>query len=88
MNKLIMLVSVSILTGCVTASQLQQASIGEFAKMREQLTISTNTRDRAYVQCIADSIIAQLDEPYASYDWDVELFDEKEKSDRYFHRYF
>ena len=80
MNKLTMLVSVSILTGCVTASQLQQASVGEFAKMREQLTISTNTRDRAYVQCIADSIIAQLGQPYASYDWDVELFDEKEKN--------
>jgi len=80
MNKFIVLVSVSILTACVTASQLQQASVGEFAKMREELTVSTNTRDRAYVQCIADSIIAQLGEPYASYDWDVELFDEKERN--------
>ncbi len=80
MNKFGLLASVSLLTGCVTASQLEQASVSEFAKMRETLTISTNDRDRAYVQCIADSIVAQLDEPYASYDWDVELFDEAEKN--------
>jgi predicted Zn-dependent protease len=30
------------------------------------------------VQCIADSIVAQLDEPYASINWDLELFEEDE----------
>ncbi len=73
-----LLLSVFVLTGCVTASQLQQASAGEFAKMRQEMTISQNAADRAYVQCIANAIIAQLDEPYASYSWDVELFDEDE----------
>jgi predicted Zn-dependent protease len=72
------IVAVLVLAGCVTASQLQQASIQEFEKMREELTVSENVKDRAYVQCIADSIVAQLDEPYASINWDLELFEEDE----------
>ncbi len=76
--RLTSIVAVLVLTGCVTAAQLQQSSIQEFAKMREKLTVSENVRDRAYVQCIADSIVAQLEEPYASINWDLELFEEEE----------
>lgn len=78
MQRFSLLAVVFILTGCVTASQLQQASVVEFAKMREQLAVSDNATDRAYVQCIADAIITQLPEPYASYSWELELFDEEE----------
>ena len=78
MKKLAIVVFVAVLAGCVTASQLQQASVVEFEKMRQKLNVSDNSADRAYVQCIADAIIAQLDEPYASYNWELELFDEEE----------
>jgi len=44
--------------------------------MREEMNVSDNAADKAYVQCIADALIAQLDEPYRSIDWDLELFDE------------
>jgi len=78
MLKIMTLLAVALLTACVTAGQLQQASITEFAKMRDELKVSTNSADRAYVQCIADALVAQLEEPYASYNWDLELFDEEE----------
>ena len=78
MKKFAIVAFVVVLSGCVTASQLQQASVVEFEKMRQKLNVSDNAADRAYVQCIADAIIAQLDEPYASYNWELELFDEEE----------
>lgn len=64
------------LAGCANQAQLAQASEQQFAQMREELKVSTDASDRAYVQCIADALIAQLDEPYASFDWDLELFQE------------
>lgn len=64
--------------GCATSAQLEASSQQQFAKMREELKISDSASDKAYVQCIADALIEQLDEPYASYAWDVELFDEEE----------
>lgn len=76
MQKRVSLLVMLALAGCVTSSQLQEASISEFAKMREELTVSGNSTDRAFVQCVADALIAELDEPYRSYDWDLELFEE------------
>lgn len=78
MQKLILVVAAFVLTSCVTASQLQQASVVQFEQMREELTVSENAADRAFVQCVADALIAQLDEPYRSYTWDLELFEEED----------
>ena len=75
MQKLILIAAAFLLSGCVTSAQLQQASVGEFAKMRENLAVSENEADRAFVQCVADALVAQLDEPYRSYTWDLELFE-------------
>jgi len=77
-RKLILVAAAFVLTSCVTSTQLQQASVAEFAKMREELTVSENAADRAFVQCVADSLVAQLDEPYRSYSWDLELFEEED----------
>lgn len=78
MLRIASIAAVLVLTGCVSASQMQQSSVQEFQKMREQMTVSENAVDRAYVQCIADAILAQLEEPYASINWDLELFEEDE----------
>jgi len=78
MQKVSIIIIVALLMGCVSSAQLQQASATEFAKMREELTVSTNATDRAFVQCVADALIAQLDEPYRSYNWDLELFEEED----------
>ncbi len=75
---IVMIAAAALTAGCVSQTQLQEASVQEFAKMRAELKVSDSATDRAYVQCIADAIIAQLEEPYASYAWDLELFDEEE----------
>ncbi len=78
-SKLIVLMAAAALTaGCVSQSQLQESSIKEFAKMREELKVSDNQADRAYVQCITNAILAQLEEPWVDYTWDLELFEEEE----------
>lgn len=70
------LATVLALAGCVSATQLDQLSVQEFAKMRSELPVSDNARDRAYVQCVKDALVAELDEPDASLNWDLELFDD------------
>ena len=76
MFRVLLLTTVLFMTGCMTATQLESASASQFAQMREEMTVSDNAADKAYVQCIADAIVAQLDEPYRSRTWDVELFEE------------
>jgi len=74
--RLLLLLSFAGLIGCASTAQLEQASAEQFAEMRQELTVSTDAGDKAYVQCVADALIAQLDEPFASIDWDLELFAE------------
>jgi predicted Zn-dependent protease len=62
------------LTGCVTSQQLQQASVQQFEQMRAQIPISRNAADRAFVTCVSNAIIAELEPPYSGYAWDVEVF--------------
>lgn len=78
MRRLVAMLVVVVLAGCVTSSQLQQASASEFSKMREELTVSASATDRAFVQCVADALIAELNEPYSSINWDLELFEEED----------
>lgn len=78
--RIVVLAFSAMLLGCVSAQQLEQQSITEFAKMREELKVSASATDRAYVQCIADALIDQLEEPWRSVSWDVELFDEEESN--------
>jgi predicted Zn-dependent protease len=66
---------VAVMSGCVSRAQIEISSDDEFQQMRTSMPLSNNLTDRAYVRCVALRIIAQLDEPYASYDWEIELFD-------------
>jgi predicted Zn-dependent protease len=63
-----------VLAACVSPQQLEQMSAQQFAQMREEVPLSKSASQRAYVQCIADAIVAELPEPYASDNWDQELF--------------
>jgi predicted Zn-dependent protease len=69
---------VVVLSGCVSRAQIEISSDDEFQRMRTSMPLSNNLTDRAYVRCVALSIIAQLDEPYVSYDWEIELFDSQD----------
>ncbi len=64
----------------VAHAQMTETSIARqaeraFKQMKAQLPISRDVAAKDYVQCVAASIIAQLDEPYRSLDWEVELFE-------------
>ncbi|TDJ43204.1 MAG: M48 family peptidase [Gammaproteobacteria bacterium] len=66
-----------LLGGCVSQAQIEQESADQFAQMREQMPLSTSVTDKAYVRCVATEIVKQLEEPYASYDWDIEVFEDE-----------
>jgi predicted Zn-dependent protease len=65
-----------LLGGCVSQAQIELESADQFAQMRAQMPISTSVTDKAYVRCVATEIVKQLEEPYASYDWDIEVFED------------
>lgn len=65
-----------LVSGCVSQVQLEAQADTEFEKMRSQMPVSTSLAEKAYVRCVAQAIIKQLEEPYASYDWDIEVFDD------------
>ena len=69
---------VAVLTGCATESQMAAQSEQQFSEMRQSMPISTDTRARNYVFCVANAIIAQLEEPYRSYPWDIEVFESEQ----------
>lgn len=59
----------------VSESAIERQAERTFKQIKAQIPISGDHAARDYVQCIAASIIAQLDEPYRSMDWEVELFE-------------
>lgn len=60
----------------VSEREIEIESEKEFDKMRQSMAISNDVKVRGYVYCVSDAIIAELEEPYASMDWEIEIFDE------------
>jgi predicted Zn-dependent protease len=75
-NNFMTVVFAFLLVGCVSQAQIELESADQFAQMRGQMPISTSVTDKAYVRCVASEIVKQLEEPYASYDWDIEVFED------------
>jgi len=69
---------VLFVSGCVSETELEIQSEKEFEKMRSSILISNDAGTRSYINCVADAIIAELDEPYASKDWEVEIFESEQ----------
>ncbi|MEM7355741.1 MAG: M48 family metallopeptidase [Acidobacteriota bacterium] len=61
----------------VSEEEVAREAEKAFQQMRARIPISRDLAARDYVACIAGSIIAQLEEPYRSLDWEIELFDQK-----------
>ncbi len=59
----------------VTEYEIERQSERAFQQIKAQLPISRDVAARDYVQCVAASIIAQLDEPFSSMEWEIELFE-------------
>jgi len=75
----VLLAALAGLAGCAlplaSVSEIDSQGDAEFQKIRAQTPASTDAVLRAYVSCVADAIIAQLPEPYADQNWEVEVFD-------------
>lgn len=66
------------LAGCslplVSEDQVTLQASEQFQQMREQLELAQDPADRAYVICIAEAILQELEPPYSELDWDIEVF--------------
>ncbi len=63
----------------VLYSESEMARQGEqsYRQMQQEIPVTTNQRETAYVQCVADHIIAALDEEQRlSAEWEVTVFDQ------------
>ncbi len=79
---LAILLAAAMAGGCslplVSEAELASQSAAEFEKLRNTTPISTDGSVRRYVNCISKAIIAELDEPYASKDWQIEIFESEQ----------
>jgi len=72
----IALLTAALLGGCVSQTQIELESADQFQQMRAKMPLSNSATDKAYVRCVSTAIIQQLEEPYASYEWDIEVFED------------
>lgn len=56
------------------ASEMDAMGAAAFAQIREEIPESDNTRVNAYVQCVADAVVAELDDGQT---WEVVVFEEE-----------
>jgi predicted Zn-dependent protease len=61
----------------VNETELAIESEKEFQKMRANMPVSNDARTRAYINCVARAIVAELDAPYSDTEWEVEVFDQE-----------
>lgn len=71
----------AVTVGCsvpfVSEREVEIESEAEFQKMRNTMAVSNDVDVRSYVFCVSDAIIAELEEPYRSMDWEIEIFDDE-----------
>lgn len=68
-----------LVAGCAlplaSESEIDTQGDAEFQKIRNQTPVSTDARQRAYVNCVANAIVRELPPPYVDQDWEVEVFE-------------
>ncbi len=57
--------------------EVERAVRVEWLKMKQALPRPANPSIQPFVECVADALIATLDEPYASIKWEVVVFDDE-----------
>jgi predicted Zn-dependent protease len=66
------------IVGGVTQQQLDQLGAQSFAETKAKQKISSNARQNAYVQCVVNALVAQLDPQWRSTRWEAALFQDEE----------
>ena len=70
----------AVIAGCalplVSETELESESEAQFRQMRNTTPVSTDANTRSYINCVAQAIVDELEEPYGSKLWEVEVFDD------------
>jgi predicted Zn-dependent protease len=61
----------------MSSSEVERAVRVEWLKMKQSLPRPANPAIQPFVECVADALIATLDEPYSSMKWEVVVFDDE-----------
>ena len=56
--------------------EIMRQSRLQWLTMKREMPRPGNPRIQPFVECVTNAIIAQLDEPYASMDWEIIVFDD------------
>ena len=75
MKKLALVAMMLAVAGCVSESTMRVEANQQFQQMRRQMPISSDPAERAYIFCVAQSVLRAVEEPYASRAWEIEVFD-------------
>ena len=75
MKKAVIIFLALAVVGCVSESSLRVQASQQFQEMRRQIPVSENPAERAYIFCVAQSVLRVVEEPYASQAWEIEVFD-------------
>ena len=75
MKKAVVIFLALAVVGCVSESSLRVQASQQFQEMRRQIPVSQNPAERAYIFCVAQSVLRVVEEPYASQAWEIEVFD-------------
>lgn len=59
-----------------TRSEIERQSRLQWLQMKREMPKPGDPRIQPFVECISNSLIAQLEEPYSSMDWEVVVFDD------------
>ncbi len=62
----------------VTEKEIRRQARVEWLQMKRHLPLEPDARVVRYVQCVADTIVAQLPAEHANIDWEVVVFDEEQ----------
>jgi len=61
----------------ISESELEAESAKQYQEIRAQTPTSTDVGVRAYINCISNTILQQIEKPYADKDWEVEVFEDE-----------
>ena len=60
----------------MTSREIERAVRVDWMQMKRSLPRPENPAIQAFVECVANALIAQLDEPYSNMDWEIVVFDD------------
>jgi len=63
--------STLLASGCVSQAEIEAVSEEQFEQMQTQMPLTSSATEKAYAYCVSRAIIAQLDDPYNSMDWEI-----------------